>query len=257
MAAADDFYLKHGYGGSFGGRTLIQAHGKIGGHRSVFINLVSGNKDAFVYPPFGGVITNPFKGRAKVYAGDLCEYDPDTYGTSKGQTVKILKYFELAKDVSATTDTTVKFIRDGYHHIPFAGDIVMAAPATFAGTGTGLTITSVIPSVEGSQDVWEVTLGAEIGATAKKGDIFVEAAKAGAKTTALVTKPNAWFDRDNDFFYEPNLNANPEEGDGARYFYTPALIKDSKVILNLAKCNKLPPAVLAMNTRTEAGWFGL
>lgn len=51
MAAADDFYLKHGYGGHFGGRTLIQAHGKIGGHRSVFINLVSGNKDAFVYPP--------------------------------------------------------------------------------------------------------------------------------------------------------------------------------------------------------------
>ena len=49
MAAADDFYLKHGYGGHFGGRTLIQAHGKIGGHRSVFINLVSGNKDAFVY----------------------------------------------------------------------------------------------------------------------------------------------------------------------------------------------------------------
>ena len=43
MAAADDFYLKHGYGGHFGGRTLIQAHGKIGGHRSVFINLVSGN----------------------------------------------------------------------------------------------------------------------------------------------------------------------------------------------------------------------
>jgi hypothetical protein len=29
MAAADDFYLKHGYGGHFGGRTLIQAHGKI------------------------------------------------------------------------------------------------------------------------------------------------------------------------------------------------------------------------------------
>lgn len=71
MAAADDFYLKHGYGGHFGGRTLIQAHGKIGGHRSVFINLVSGNKDAFVYPPFGGVITNPFKGRAKAYAGDF------------------------------------------------------------------------------------------------------------------------------------------------------------------------------------------
>ena len=83
MAAADDFYLKHGYGGHFGGRTLIQAHGKIGGHRSVFINLVSGNKDAFVYPPFGGVITNPFKGRAKAYAGDFCEYDPGNHLNGK------------------------------------------------------------------------------------------------------------------------------------------------------------------------------
>ena len=111
MAAADDFYLKHGYGGHFGGRTLIQAHGKIGGHRSVFINLVSGNKDAFVYPPFGGIIKNPFKGRAKAYAGDLCEYDPDTYGTNGGQTVKILKYYELAKDVTAE-ESTIKLVEE-------------------------------------------------------------------------------------------------------------------------------------------------
>lgn len=117
MAAADDFYLKHGYGGHFGGRTLIQAHGKIGGHRSVFINLVSGNKDAFVYPPFGGVIKNPFKGRAKIYAGDFCEYDPDTYGNNGGQTVKILKYYELAK-TATSTDTDILVVNDGYHHIP-------------------------------------------------------------------------------------------------------------------------------------------
>ena len=72
----------------------------------------------------------------------------------------------------------------------------------------------------------------------------------------MVTNPNAYFDRDNDFFYDPNLSSNVEDGDGAQYSYTPALIKDSRVILNLAKCNKLPPAVLAMNTRTENGWFG-
>ena len=255
MAAADDFYLKHGYGGHFGGRTLIQAHGKIGGHRSVFINLVSGNKDAFVYPPFGGVITNPFKGRAKAYAGDLCEYDPDTYGTNGGQTVKILKYYELAKNVTAE-DLTIKLVDDGYHHIPFIGDNIMVAPSTLNGTGTGLTVTGVTKGTEGSANVFIVTLGAAFGATAKKGDILVEAAKAGSNSKAMVTNPNAYFDKDNDFFYDPNLSSNVEEGEGAQYSYTPALIKDSRVILNLAKCNKLPPAVLAMNTRTENGWFG-
>ena len=255
MAAADDFYLKHGYGGHFGGRTLIQAHGKIGGHRSVFINLVSGNKDAFVYPPFGGVITNPFKGRAKAYAGDLCEYDPDTYGKNGGQTVKILKYYELAK-AATNSDTDIFVVNDGYHHIPFIGDNIMVAQSDFTGTGTGLTVTGVTKGTEGSAYVFIVTLGAAFGAIAKKGDILVEAAKAGANSTAMVTNPNAYFDKDNDFFYDPNLSTNVEEGEGAQYSYTPALIKDSRVILNLAKCNKLPPAVLAMNTRTENGWFG-
>lgn len=136
MAAADDFYLKHGYGGHFGGRTLIQAHGKIGGHRSVFINLVSGNKDAFVYPPFGGVITNPFKGRAKAYAGDFCEYDPDTYGKNGGQTVKILKYYELAK-AATNADTDILVVNDGYHHIPFAGDNIMVAQSDFTKKSLG------------------------------------------------------------------------------------------------------------------------
>lgn len=255
MAAADDFYLKHGYGGHFGGRTLIQAHGKIGGHRSVFINLVSGNKDAFVYPPFGGFIKNPFKGRAKTYAGDLCEYDPDTYGSNGGQTVKILKYYELAEDVGED-DTTIKLVDDGYHHIPFIGDNIMVAPSTLTDTGTGLAVTGVTKGTEGGANVFIVTLGNAFGKIVTKGKILVEAANAGDEVTAMVTNPNAYFDKDNDFFYDPNLSDNVEDGEGAQYFYTPALIKDSRVILNLAKCNKLPPAVLAMNTRTEKGWFG-
>lgn len=256
MAAADDFYLKHGYGGHFGGRTLIQAHGKIGGHRSVFINLVSGNKDAFVYPPFGGVITNPFKGRAKAYAGDFCEYDPDTYGKNGGQTVKILKYYELAENVTVE-DLTIYLVDDGYHHIPFVGDNIMVAPSTLTGTGTGLTVTGVTKGTKDGANVFIVTLGTAFGAAAKKGDILVEAANAGETTTAMVTNPNTYFDKDNDFFYDPNLSTDVEDGEGAQYSYTPALIKDSRVILNLEKCNKLPPAVLAMNTRTENGWFGL
>lgn len=255
MAAADDFYLKHGYGGHFGGRTLIQAHGKIGGHRSVFINLASGNKDAFVYPPFGGVITNPFKGRAKTYAGDLCEYDPDTYGENGGQTVKILKYYELAK-ATTTTDTDILVVNDGYHHIPFAGDNIMVAQSDFTKKSLGVTITAVEKATEGGKDVWRLTLSATLAVALKVGNILVEAENVGATVAPMVTNPNAYFDRDNDFFYDPNLSANVEDGEGAQYFYTPALIKDSRVILNLAKCNKLPPAVLAMNTRTEKGWFG-
>lgn len=255
MAAADDFYLKHGYGGHFGGRTLIQAHGKIGGHRSVFINLVSGNKDAFVYPPFGGVITNPFKGRAKAYAGDLCEYDPDTYGKNGGQTVKILKYYELAK-AATNSDTDIFVVNDGYHHIPFIGDNIMVAQSDFTKKSLGVTITAVEKATESGKDVWKLTLSATLAATLKAGDILVEAEKSGASVSPMVTNPNAYFDKDNDFFYDPNLSSNVEEGEGAQYSYTPALIKDSRVILNLAKCNKLPPAVLAMNTRTENGWFG-
>lgn len=255
MAAADDFYLKHGYGGHFGGRTLIQAHGKIGGHRSVFINLVSGNKDEFVYPPFGGVIKNPFKGRAKTYAGDFCEYDPDTYGMNGGQTVKILKYYELAKKAK-TTDTNIFVVNDGYHHIPFAGDNIMEAHPDFTQKSLGVTITAVEKATEGGKDVWKLTLSEALSVEIDVGKILVEAKEAGKDVAPMVTNPNAYFDRDNDFFYDPNLSSNVEDGEGAQYSYTPALIKDSRVILNLAKCNKLPPAVLAMNTRTEKGWFG-
>lgn len=166
-----------------------------------------------------------------------------------------MKYYELAKDVTAE-DLTINLVDDGYHHIPFIGDNIMVAPSTLTSTGTGLTVTGVTKGTEGGANVFIVTLGTAFGATAKKGDILVEAAKAGAKTTAMVTNPNAYFDKDNDFFYDPNLSTNVEDGEGAQYSYTPALIKDSRVILNLAKCNKLPPAVLAMNTRTENGWFG-
>lgn len=166
-----------------------------------------------------------------------------------------MKYYELAKDVTAE-DSTICLVDDGYHHVPFIGDNIMVAPSTLTGTGTGLAVTGVTEGTEGGANVFIVTLGAAFGATANKGDILVEAAKAGAETTAMVTNPNAYFDKDNDFFYDPNLSSNVEEGEGAQYSYTPALIKDSRVILNLAKCNKLPPAVLAMNTRTENGWFG-
>lgn len=254
MATNDEFYLKRGqYAGSFGGRTLIQAHGKIGGHRAVFVNIVGNGKNAFTYPPFGGVLANPFKGHAKMYAGDLMEYTP-TNATS-GATVKLLKYYELAKDVKAE-DLSIMLVRDGYHHIPFIGDNIMIAPATLKATGTGHTVINVEATTEGSADVWKLTFAEAFGETAKKGDILVEAAKTGAKTTAMVTNPNCYVDRDNDFFYEPNANRGDADPYGAEYSYTPALANEDTV-LNLLKCNTLPPAVLALNKSLIEGWFHL
>lgn len=254
MAKNDDFYLNRGIGGYFGGRTLIQASGKIGGHRSVFVNIVGNRKDAFRYPTFGGVLLNPFKGRAKINAGDLVEYDPGIEDTETGPSVKIMKVFELAKNVVAT-DKTIKIVRNGYRHIPFIGDNIMAAPSTLDGKGTGITVVGVTETKESDVDVWELALGAEFGATAKKGDILVEAAKAGADTTAMVTNPNAYADSDMDFFYDPNISRSSEEY-GAQYSFTPALA-NSDTILHLKKINKLPPAVLALNQSKVKGWFHL
>lgn len=81
--------------------TLIQASGSIGGHRYVFVKLIKGSKDGLVYPTTGGKLLNPFKGPAKIFAGDLIEYDPGIVG-SEGATVKILKSYELAADASTT-----------------------------------------------------------------------------------------------------------------------------------------------------------
>lgn len=254
MAKKDDFYLNHGKGGYFGGRTLIQASGKIGGHRSVFVNLVGSGKNALTYPPFGGILLNPFKGRSKIFAGDFFEYNPGITDTTNGPSVKILKYYELAKAVE-TTDKSIKIVRSGYRHIPFIGDNIMVAPDTFEGKGTGHTIVSVAEGVEENIDVWELTLGDEFGVTAKKGDVLVEAAKAGTNTLAMVTNPNAYADSDADFFYEPNITI-ADDAYGALYMYTPALA-NGDTILQTNKINKLPPAVLAMNKSLVPGWFHL
>lgn len=251
MATNDDFYLKHGqYAGSFGGRTLIQASGKIGGHRAVFVNIVGNGKNAFTYPPFGGVLTNPFKGHAKMYAGDLMEYNPSD--GSNGPTVKLLKYYEVVK-TATNTDTEVVVNGDGYHHIPFIGDVIMVAQKDFKTKATGVTVLNVEKTTEGSKPAWKLTLSATLAAALKVGDILVEAAATGS-TLPLVTNPNCYVDRDNDFFYEPNLERSENDPYGAEYSYTPALANEDTV-LNLLKCNTLPPAVLAMNKSLIPNWF--
>ena len=71
--------MNENYVGYFRGRKTIQRSATVGGARSVFVKL-QGNKNELVYPTFGGYIKNPFKGAAKIFAGDLMEYRTDENG---------------------------------------------------------------------------------------------------------------------------------------------------------------------------------
>lgn len=246
----NSYYSRQMYGGAFMGRTLIQAHGNVGGHKNVFVKLVKGNKDALCYPTSGGILTNPFKGRAKIYAGDLCEYTPNQDATH-GATVKILKYYEVAK--TATNSATEVFIvRDGFHHIPFVGDNIMVGQATFDKKGTGVTINAITATSDSGKDVWKLTLSATLGSNLAVGDILVEAENVGSSVSPMVTNPNAYADKDMDFIYDPRTNDNDYEG--AAYIFTPALAQEDTVI-DLVAIGKLPPAVLALNKSRVKSWF--
>lgn len=245
----DNFFTRQANGGAvFTGRTLIQAHGSIGGHKNVFVKLVKGSKDALCYPTTGGILKNPFKGRAKIYAGDLIEYTPNINNTT-GAEVKILKFYELAKD--ATNDaTTIKLVRDGYHHIPFVGDTIMVGQKDFATKALGVTITAVEKGTEGTADVWNVTLSATLAVVLKQGNILVEAEKDGTSVSPMVTNPNAYADKDMDFLYDANM----EGLDDLQYMLTPALAQEDTVI-DLVAIGNLPPAVLALNKSRVKTWF--
>lgn len=235
--------------GVFQGTVLIQAHGEIGGSRNVFVKLQSSAKNGLVYPTVGGVLVNPFKGNAKIYAGDLLEYNPGIEGDT-GATVKIMKTYEVAKAAS-TTEVLIK--RDGFRHIPFVGDILMVAPNTITGTGTGVTVTAVEKIKDNTAgDVWKLTVSAAV--TASVGTVLVEADKAGAGAKAIVTNPNCYAPSDFDFAYNPAATNNDFEG--ARYLFTPCLANESTVLYK-AKMSPMPASVLALNTSKVAGWFSL
>lgn len=250
--ANDDFYFQRlQNGGVFNGTTLIQAHGQVGGTRYVFVKLQGRAKDGLVFPTVGGILTNPFKGNAKIYAGDLVEYNPGIT-EDVGATVKILKSYEVEKAAGAS-DTEVLLVRDGYHHIPFVGDTIMVAPKTLTGTGTGVTVTAVEKTTDGDVDVWKLTLSATLGAL-KAGDVLVEAAKAGSGVKAMVTNPNAYAPSDYDFIFNPA--ASDDDFEGARYMFTPCLANpDTYLYLN--RMSPVPQAVKAANKSLVPGWFCL
>lgn len=235
--------------GVFAGTVLIQASGDIGGNRHVFVKLQTSSKNGLVYPTVGGILKNPFKGRAKIYAGDLVEYDPGIENDG-GATVKILKSYEVAAD-SATTEVLIT--RDGYKHIPFVGDFLMVAPDTLDGTGTAATVTAVEKTTdETAGDVWKLTLSEAL--TAKKGDVLVEASAGTGTVQAVVTNPNSYAPCDFDFVYNPVTS--DDEFEGARYLFTPCLANPD-VVLYKSKMSPAPASVLALNKSRVNGWFRL
>lgn len=228
--------------GYFAGRTLVQQRGSIGGARSVFVKL-QGNKNELVFPTFGGQVKNPFKGQAKLYAGDLVEYRTNAEGVKPE--IFILKTYE----VKSTDGTTVTLVRDGYHHVPFVGDVIGVAPNELGGTMTGVTVLAVAQT----KDTWVLTMSAEVDA--EEGDVLVEATKVGESATMVVKNINAVCSCDYDFLYAPVAAVDLSEADAdyenARYFFTPAL----GGLMYTHKMSAMPECIKKLNASKVNGWF--
>lgn len=223
--------------GAFRGRKLIQRRGEVGGAKSVFVKL-QGIKNELVYPTFGGQIKNPFKGAAKMFAGDLCEYRTNDKGVKPE--IYILKTY-LVESVSGAV---VNIVKDGYKHIPFVGDKIGVAPDEIGGAVTAVTINSIKVAKVGEVDVWACTCSATLDA--EKGDVLVEA---DAEGKMMVKAINGVFDADADMLDAPATG--DEDFDGARYLYTPAL----GGIMYTHKMSPMPKCVLNLNIAKINGWF--
>jgi hypothetical protein len=239
--------------GYFRGRVLVQKQGSIGGNRSVFVKLKELHNE-LVYPTFGGIIMNPFKGRAKFFAGDLLEFRTNDKGVRPE--VYLLKTFKV---VSASS-TTVNVLRDGYLHKPFVGDVLMKAPSVIGGTGTAVTITAVSPTTvtvsNVTYDVYALTTSANIASSLSKDDILVEAEEAGSNKKMLVQNINAVADCDADMMFDDvadtaNIGTANEDYVDARYLYTPAL----GGLMYTHKMSPMPQCVLDLNRSNVNGWF--
>lgn len=231
--------------GVFLGRTLVQQKGNIGGARSVFVKL-QGQKDNLVFPTFGGRVMNPFKGQAKIFAGDLIEFRTDADG------MKPVIYLLKTYKVKSADSTTVKIYRDGYKHIPFVGDILMVAPDDITDkTGNSATVTAVKKDTDGGVDVWTLTMSVAI--TASDGDILVEAKEEATGTAEMLVKTiNAVAPCDYDFVYSDVADpTDDEEFHAARYSMTPALAGT----MYKTKMSPVPACVDVFNLSNINGWF--
>jgi len=239
--------------GTFLGSVLVQQSGSIGGARFVFVKL-QGEKNELVFPTFGGQLMNPFPGKAKFYAGDLLEYRTNSKGYKPS--IYLLKTYKVLKDVSSAT--TVYIERNGYRHIPFAGDFLMAAPDVIGGTGTAVKVTAVTATTTSvdtaTVDCWQLTVSANFTCTA--GTVLVESeAFEGTSATAamLVKRINAVAACDYDCFQDnvADPTSLAEDFENARYFFTPAL----GGLMYKHKMSPIPACVEALNQCNIEGWF--
>lgn len=234
------------YNGYFMGRTLAQVKGRVGGARNVFVKI-QGQKNELVYPPFGGQVQNPFKGVAKIYAGDLMEYRLDD--NAENPKIFLLKTYK----VQNMSTTTVHIYRDGYSHIPFVGDVLMKAPAEIGGQGKGYTVTAVEASTNGGHNTWKLTFNTEIDSCID-GDVLVEAESESGTANMLVKSINAVAPNDYDFLVAPVANvsgSNDTDFENARYYLTPAL----GGLMYINKMSAMPQCVLDLNKCNINGWF--
>lgn len=223
--------------GAFRGRKTIQRKGEVGGARSVFVKL-QGSKNELVYPTFGGFIANPFKGAAKLFAGDLMYFETDERGAKPK--VWILKTYKVV----GVSGATVYIENDGFKHIPFVGDKLGVAPEEIGGEMTAQVVTKVVKTTFEGVNVFAVTFGTAL--STKKDDVLVEAGEDGKM---LVKDINAVADADMDMLDAPA--EGDEDFEGARYSYTPAL----GGIMYIYKMSPLPACVLAKNVARVNGWF--
>lgn len=229
--------------GYFTGARLVQGTAEVGASRDVFVHI-TGNHNDMVYPPIGGVVKNPPKGSAKMFAGDLCEFRPQTNTFSPE--IFILRTFKV---VSAS-GTTVNVERSKFSHKPFVGDILMVAPQVIGGQGTAVTVTAVSNTKVGEKDVWALTVSSTF--SANEGDILVEGEASGS-TNMLVKKINGVFPSDATFYSEENVGGVENDDDyyKSRYFYTPQL----GGLMWTNKMSPLPQCVLDLNVCNVDGWF--
>lgn len=228
--------------GVFFGGVMLQASAKVGGARSVFVDL-EGVKNELTAPSWGGQLMNPFRTMAKFYAGDLFELRFD----EKGEKPKLylLKVFK----VKSASGTTVKIYRDGYSHVPCVDDVLMKAPDEIGGEGgQAATVTKVVADTDGGKDVWTLTVSAAI--TAVDGDVLVEAEEENATGTMLLKTVNTVAPCDGDFVYMPTTNAT-NDYNSVRMTYTPVM----HGVMYIHKMCALPPCVLALNKSRFNGWY--
>lgn len=226
-------------------RVQLSASGDIGGQRAVFVDI-SGQKNDLVAPTFGATWANPFKGFAKIYAGDLFEFRTDEKG--EHPEAYLLKTFK----VKSQSTTTIKIYRDGYSHVPFVGDVLMKAPDTIGKKGGQASkVTSVVESTDGGKDVWEVVVDTEIS-DLTDGDILVEAQDSAqtATGTMLVKNISAVAPCDYDFVYYP-MTGDYKEVSKVRVNITPMLHST----MYIHKMSPMPKCVLDLNKSRINGWY--